>query len=200
MDAALDTILPAGAKLEMLPAEGFEGGEGPVWVQDGKAGYLLFPGSRIYKWVVDCFSYPCPPAGKMSVFLEHAGTKDSSYTGSAGAGGARDNAVTNGLTQDRQTGFKWFPSLIGERSSALFSNANHRCTFTAWRRSIDRNAPRHRGTAPARWLEDYSGFRWSILWRRHSNKTTPAATDTLSDEIGPAIGIRTVTSQCFFTS
>ena len=50
MDAALDAIVPADAKLEMLPAEGFEGGEGPVWVQDGKAGYLLFsdiPGNRI---------------------------------------------------------------------------------------------------------------------------------------------------------
>jgi len=50
MDAAFDAIVPADAKLEMLPAEGFEGGEGPVWVQQGKAGYLLFsdiPGNRI---------------------------------------------------------------------------------------------------------------------------------------------------------
>src|SRR5581483_1314749 len=82
------------------PAEGFEGGEGPVWVPDGKAGYLLFsdiPGNRIYKWVPDCSSYPCPPSGKLSVFLEHAGYKDASRTAPSGA-----NAGTNGLTLDRQ--------------------------------------------------------------------------------------------------
>ncbi len=31
-DPALDAILSADAKLEMLPGEGFQGGEGPVWV------------------------------------------------------------------------------------------------------------------------------------------------------------------------
>ena len=91
MDAALDSILPADAKLEMLQAEGFEGGEGPVWVQNGKAGYLLFsdiPGNRIYKW-----------DGKLSVYLEHAGYKDDARTD---ASGARVNVGTNGLTLDRQ--------------------------------------------------------------------------------------------------
>ena len=89
-DAALDAIVPAGAKLEMLPAQGFEGGEGPVWMQDGKSGYLLFsdiPGNRIYKWS------PEPPAGTLSVFLEHAGYKDASQSGKNG---------TNGLTLDKQ--------------------------------------------------------------------------------------------------
>ena len=52
VDPALDAILSGDAKLEMLPAEGFQGGEGPVWVSEGKPGYLLFsdvPGNRIYK-------------------------------------------------------------------------------------------------------------------------------------------------------
>jgi gluconolactonase len=104
MDAALDAIVPADAKLEMLPAEGFEGGEGPVWVQEGKAGYLLFsdiPGNRIYKWTPDCFRYPCPVAGKLSVYLEHAGYQDASRSGAADPKGTRLNG-TNGLTLDRQ--------------------------------------------------------------------------------------------------
>ncbi len=33
--------------------------------------------------------------------------------------------------------------------------------------------------------------------RRHSNSTTPVATETFSDAMAPAIGMRTSTSQCF---
>src|SRR2546430_150299 len=39
-DPAIDTILDAGAKLEMLKAEGFEGREGPTCVPDGPAGCM----------------------------------------------------------------------------------------------------------------------------------------------------------------
>src|SRR5260370_21098300 len=56
-DPALDAILDPGAKLEMLKAEGFEGGEGPAWVPAGK-GYLLssaLPGNPIYKWTPSCY-------------------------------------------------------------------------------------------------------------------------------------------------
>ncbi len=98
-DPALDAILPSDAKIEMLSAEGFEGGEGPVWVQEGKTGYLLFsdiPGNRIYKWIPDCYKYPCPATGKLSVFLEHAGNKDAPQAGATNSRG------TNGLTLDRQ--------------------------------------------------------------------------------------------------
>jgi hypothetical protein len=35
-DSALDAILAPDAKLEMLRAEGFEGGEGPVWVPEAR--------------------------------------------------------------------------------------------------------------------------------------------------------------------
>ena len=105
MDAGLDSILAADAKLEMLKAEGFEGGEGPVWMPDGKPGYLLFsdiPGNRIYKWTPTCAKYPCPPdGGALSVFLEHAGYKDASKTGKVDAAGAPLRG-TNGLARDRQ--------------------------------------------------------------------------------------------------
>jgi len=98
-DPALDAILAPGAKLEKLPAEGFDGGEGPVWVPSGKTGFLLFsdiPGNRIYQWTPDCFRYPCPVTGKLSVYLESAGNKDGAKPGAAGGRG------TNGLTLDRQ--------------------------------------------------------------------------------------------------
>ena len=96
-DPAVDALLPADAKVEMLAAEGFEGGEGPVWISSGKTGYLLFsdiPGNRIFKWTPDCFSYPCPVNGQLSVYLEHSGNKDG-----AGSGMGRG---TNGLTTDKQ--------------------------------------------------------------------------------------------------
>jgi gluconolactonase len=99
-DAALDAIVPPGAKLEKLSAEGFEGGEGPVWVETGKTGYLLFsdiPGNRIDKWTPDCFNYPCPATGKLSVYLENAGNKDAPKPGAAAT-----SRGTNGLTTDRQ--------------------------------------------------------------------------------------------------
>ena len=98
-DPALDAILSPDAKLEKLAAEGFDGGEGPVWVATGKTGYLLFsdiPGSKVYKWVPDCFNYPCPVTGKLSVYLEHAGSKDGAKPADAGGRG------TNGLTTDQQ--------------------------------------------------------------------------------------------------
>jgi gluconolactonase len=103
-DPALDAILAPDARLEMLPAEAFQGGEGPVWVPEGKPGYLLFsdvPGNRIYRWAPDCVNSPCPPAGKLTVFLEHAGYKDASRVGTADSSGAALHG-SNGLTLDRQ--------------------------------------------------------------------------------------------------
>jgi gluconolactonase len=103
-DPDLDAILSPDSKLEMLPAEGFQGGEGPVWVSEGQPGYLLFsdvPGNRIYKWTPDCVKSPCPPAGKLSVFLEHSGYKDASRVGATDSSGAPLHG-THGLTLDRQ--------------------------------------------------------------------------------------------------
>jgi gluconolactonase len=99
-DPAVDAILAPDAKLEMLAAEGFQGGEGPTWVPEGKPGYLVFsdvPGNRIYKWAPDCAKSPCAPEGKLTVFLEHSGYKDSSKE----ASGAELHG-TNGLAVDRQ--------------------------------------------------------------------------------------------------
>lgn len=99
LDPAIDAILPADAKLEMLPAQGFDGGEGPVWVQTGKAGYLLFsdiPGNRIYKWTPGCFRHPCSATGELALYLEHAGNKEAPQPGATNSRG------TNGLTLDRQ--------------------------------------------------------------------------------------------------
>ncbi len=70
LDPALDAIVASNAKVEMLRAHEFGISEGPVWIRDGKAGYLLFSditANVIYKWTVD---------NQMSVFL-----KDSGYTG-----------------------------------------------------------------------------------------------------------------------
>jgi gluconolactonase len=103
-DPSLDTILSPESKLEPLKAEGFAGGEGPVWVQDGKSGYLLFsdvPGNRIYKWEPACVKFPCPPDGKLSVFLEHAGYKDAPAANPSSAN-ATPNRGSNGLALDRQ--------------------------------------------------------------------------------------------------
>ena len=49
MSATLDTIVPAGAKLEKI-ASGFTWTEGPVWIHTG---FLLFadiPANKIHKW------------------------------------------------------------------------------------------------------------------------------------------------------
>jgi gluconolactonase len=106
MDPGLDTILAPGTKLEMLKAEGFDGGEGPVWVKEGKGGYLLFSSgakNRIYEWKPSCFKYPCPTdAGTLSVYMEHAGYKDPSMVGTTDPKTGMPLHGTNGLYLDLQ--------------------------------------------------------------------------------------------------
>ena len=51
LDPALDALVSADAKVELVKS-GFGFTEGPVWVQNGKTGYLLFtdiPGNVIWK-------------------------------------------------------------------------------------------------------------------------------------------------------
>src|SRR5687767_11818463 len=65
-DPAMDQLVSPTAKLETLKNEFFAYLEGPVWVQEGQSGYLLFsdmPANCIYKW----------QDGKLSVFLEKSG-------------------------------------------------------------------------------------------------------------------------------
>jgi len=69
LDPALDDIISPDAKLEVL-GEHFGLTEGPVWVRDGRKGYLLFSdcaANVIYRW---------SSGDPFSVFLEKSG-----YTG-----------------------------------------------------------------------------------------------------------------------
>jgi len=105
LDPSLDQIFSPDAKLELLKGEGtFEGGEGPLWIQHGETGYLLFSdvgGNRIFQWTPDCFKYPCSTSGMLTVFLDHSGYADASRVGSVDASGAHLYG-SNGLTLDRE--------------------------------------------------------------------------------------------------
>jgi len=68
-DPGLDAVVARNAKLETL-ATGFGLNEGPVWVPEGKTGYLLVAG------LLDNVIYKITPDRKVSVFMEGAG-----YTG-----------------------------------------------------------------------------------------------------------------------
>jgi len=67
LDPQLDSIVSTNARLEVI-GDRFGLTEGPVWVQQGRSGYLLFSdliSNRIFKWD--------PATRKVSVFLENAG-------------------------------------------------------------------------------------------------------------------------------
>ncbi len=85
IDPALDQIVAADAKLEILKADYFGLTEGPVWIQQGRTGYLLFSdigANAIYKWT---------PDSALSVFLENSG-----YTGELAAIGFQGFMANNG--------------------------------------------------------------------------------------------------------
>src|SRR5437763_16485467 len=66
LDPALDALVSPDAKVELVKG-GFGFTEGPVWVQKGKEGYLLFtdiPGRVVWKLTAD---------GKASVYLDNVG-------------------------------------------------------------------------------------------------------------------------------
>lgn len=66
VDPALDALVSSDAKVELVKS-GFGFTEGPVWVQKGKQGYLLFtdmPGNVVWKLT---------PDGKASVYLTNTG-------------------------------------------------------------------------------------------------------------------------------
>jgi hypothetical protein len=65
-DPALDALVSSDARVELVKS-GFGFTEGPVWVQQGRQGYLLFtdmPGNVVWKMAAD---------GNASVYLEHVG-------------------------------------------------------------------------------------------------------------------------------
>jgi hypothetical protein len=101
LDPALDDILAPGTKLEVL-GEHFGLTEGPVWVRDGKKGYLLFSdcaANVIYKW---------SSGEPLSVFLEKSGYtgKDVRNVGDQTISGRLAILLigSNGLTSTRRAG------------------------------------------------------------------------------------------------
>jgi gluconolactonase len=100
LDPALDEIIAPDAKAELLKGDYFGFLEGPVWVQEGAAGYLLFSdtaANAIYKWTSD---------GQLSVYLARAGFTgtDSSRVGGQSFNGRLYLIVFGpvGITLDNQ--------------------------------------------------------------------------------------------------
>lgn len=75
-DPALDAVVAPGSRLTEV-AHGFGLNEGPVWVREGRSGYLLLSS------LIDNVIYRITPAGAISVFMEKAGFTgdDPSNTG-----------------------------------------------------------------------------------------------------------------------
>ena len=76
LDPALDALVASNAKAEEI-ARGFGLNEGPVWVREGRSGYLLVSG------LLDNVLYKIAPDKKVSVFMEKAGYSgtDVNHTG-----------------------------------------------------------------------------------------------------------------------
>ena len=109
LDPALDAIVPANAKLEMLKPDYFGNAEGPVWITQGRSGYLLFAdisANKIYKWT---------PDGKLAVFLDRTGynSADTSKLQTAGYVGVYNGRFyptsfgSNGMSIDPEGRIVW---------------------------------------------------------------------------------------------
>lgn len=135
LDPALDDIIAPDAKLETL-GEHFGLTEGPVWIQEGNSGHLLFSdcaANVIYKWA---------PGAVLSVFLENSG-----FTG-------RDNTNAG---QQTITGGRVAILLIGSNGLAL--DPQGRLIVTAM---ADRNLVRLEKDGKRTLLADrYEGKRFS---------------------------------------
>jgi gluconolactonase len=85
LDPAANQIVSADARVEILKSDYFGISEGPVWIQRGGTGYLLFSdigANSIYKWTAD---------GQLSVFLPNSG-----YTGDMATVGLQGFVAYNG--------------------------------------------------------------------------------------------------------
>jgi gluconolactonase len=135
LDPALDEIISPDAKLETL-GEHFGLTEGPVWVPEGRSGYLLFSdcaANVIYKWAAP---------STLSVFLEKSG-----YTGTD---------ILN-VGQQTVTGGRVAILLIG--SNGLTLDPQGRLIITAM---ADRNIARLEKDGKRTILADrYDGKRFS---------------------------------------
>jgi gluconolactonase len=98
LDPALDAIVSADAALETI-GDRFGLTEGPVWVQDGASGHLLFSdliANVIYKWT---------PDGQLSAFLENVYDGPDILNVGQQTRRGRMNVIiigANGLTLDRE--------------------------------------------------------------------------------------------------
>lgn len=125
LDAALDAIVPADAKVEKL-AGGYRFLEGPVWNRQG--GYLVFsdiPANVIHKWD--------PADGKVSLLVERSG-----FTGSDPTGLGREhiegqevyyNFGSNGITMDPQG--RLVVSAMGDRQIARLEQDGRRTVLAS---------------------------------------------------------------------
>ncbi len=98
LDAGLDAIISATATLDTI-GDRFGLTEGPVWVQEGTSGYLLFSdliANVIYKWT---------PDGQLSAFLENIYDGPDILSVGQQTRRGRMNVIiigSNGLTLDRE--------------------------------------------------------------------------------------------------
>ena len=98
LDPALDAIVPADASLDVI-GDRFGLTEGPVWVQEGANGHLLFSdliANVIYKWT---------PDGQLSAFLENIYDGPDILNVGQQTRRGRMNVIiigSNGLTLDRE--------------------------------------------------------------------------------------------------
>ena len=110
LDPALDAIIAPNAKLELL-SERFGLTEGPVWMPEGKSGYLLL--SDLIENVI----YKRDESGKVTVFLDKAGYSGDDIN-NAGTQTRRGRAAVlmigpNGETLDSQGRLIWCASNDG---------------------------------------------------------------------------------------
>jgi gluconolactonase len=110
LDPGLDAIISPSAKLELL-GDRFGLTEGPVWVPEGKSGYLLL--SDLIENVI----YKRDPSGRVSVFLDKAGYSGDDIL-NAGTQTQRGRAAVlmigpNGETLDSQGRLIWCASPDG---------------------------------------------------------------------------------------
>ena len=107
LDPALDSIVSANAKVEVLKDDYFGIAEGPVWIKEGQGGYLLLSdigSNNIYKWT---------PDGKLSVFLEKTGWSGTDTTNLAGYISGFNGRIytvafgSNGVALDPQGRLVW---------------------------------------------------------------------------------------------
>ncbi|MFM2001357.1 MAG: gluconolactonase [Planctomycetota bacterium] len=74
LDEAFETLVAPDAKIEVL-ASGFTWTEGPVWVEDGQGGHLLFtdiPRNSIFRWT---------PARGIELFMHPSGYTGNTFYG-----------------------------------------------------------------------------------------------------------------------